>query len=111
MPYLLVIERGDAPPDKGECEMSNMPKLSNRAQRALDVLANGGEMVHRLERNGYTGREQFQTRFCTSADWGSVVKGLGFATRCELEKAGFHFRIAHRSSVATHYKLDTGASL
>lgn len=85
--------------------MENQPKLSKRAQQALDVLANGGEMVHRLERNSYTGREQFETRFCASAAWSSVVKGLGFATRTELEKAGFLFKVAHRSSVATHYKL------
>lgn len=84
---------------------SNQPKLSKRAQQALEVLANGGEMVHRLERNGYTGREQFQTRFCASGAWSSVVKGLGFATRYELEGAGFSFRVSHRSSVATHYKL------
>jgi hypothetical protein len=49
---------------------ANLPKLSNRAQQALEILANGGEMVHRLERNGYTGRDQFATRFCTSAAWG-----------------------------------------
>ena len=84
---------------------SNQPKLSKRAQQALEILANGGEMVHRLERNGYTGREQFQTRFCASASWSSAVKGLGHATRFELEDAGFAFRVAHRSSVSTHYKL------
>lgn len=86
--------------------MSNQPKLSRRAEQALEILANGGEMVHRLERNGYTGRDQFQTRFCTSAAWGSAVKGLGFKTRCELEDAGFRFIAAYHSSVSTHYKLD-----
>ena len=85
--------------------MTNQPKLSNRAKQALELLANGGEIVHRLERNRYTGREQFETRFCASAAWNSVVKGLGFATRIELEKAGFTFRAVHRTSVATHYKL------
>jgi len=88
---------------------SNLPRLSKRAQQALDLLANGGEMVHRLERNRYTGREQFHTRFCVSAAWNGAVKGLGFKTRCELEDAGFRFRIAHSSSVATHYKLDMAA--
>lgn len=86
--------------------MTNHPKLSRRAQEALEILANGGEMVHRLERNSYTGREQFQTRFCASAAWSSAVKGLGFKTRCELEDAGFRFISAHHSSVSTHYKLD-----
>lgn len=85
---------------------SNQPKLSKRAQQALDILANGGEVVHRLERNSYTGREQFHTRFCASAAWSSAVKGLGFKTRCELEEAGFRFRPSRHSSVATHYVLD-----
>jgi len=89
--------------------VSNQPKLSNRAQQALDILANGGEIQYRLERNGYTGREQFQTRFCASAAWGSAVKGLGHATRAELEKAGFRFKAVHRSSVSTHYALDHAA--
>lgn len=87
-------------------QISNQPKLSKRAQQALDILANGGEMVHRLERNSYTGREQFHTRFCASAAWSSAVKGLGHATRYELEDAGFRFRPAHHSSVSTHYVLD-----
>lgn len=85
---------------------TNQPKLSNRAQLALDILADGGVIQHRLERNGYTGREQFQTRFCRSSAWGSAVKGLGFATRSELEAAGLRFKPNHRSSVCTEYTLD-----
>ncbi len=85
--------------------MTNQPKLSKRAEQALEILANGGEMVHRLERNGYTGREQFQTRFCASKASGSVVKGLGFKTRCELEDAGFRFKPVHFTSVSTYYRL------
>lgn len=88
--------------------MSNQPKLSTRAQQALDILANGGELQERLERNGYTGREQFQTRFCRTAAWGSAVKGLGHATRAELERAGFEFRAYHRTSVSTSYRLHHG---
>lgn len=86
--------------------MQNLPKLSRRAQLALEVLSNGGEMVHRLERNSYTGRDQFQTRFCASKAWSSHVKGLGFKTRCELEDAGFRFVATNHTSVSTHYKLD-----
>lgn len=82
---------------------NNQPKLSSRAQRALDILGDGGEMVHRLERNGYTGRDQFHTRFLMD---GRPVRGLGFATRCELEDAGFSFAIAHSTSVSTYYKLN-----
>ena len=83
--------------------MSNLPKLSNRAKRALDILADGGEIVHRLERNSYTGREQFQTRFIAN---GSTIRGLGFATRAELEGAGFRFISTHHTTVSTYYKLD-----
>jgi len=81
----------------------NLPSLSPRAQRALDVLSNGGVVSHRLERNAFTGREQFQTRFCLR---GAVVKGLGFATHKELEASGFRFKQVYRSSVSTEYKLD-----
>jgi hypothetical protein len=87
--------------------MSNLPTLSKRAAHALDILSNGGELVYRLERNGYTGREQFRTRFCASKSWDSAVKGLGHATRQELEKAGFQFIATHRTSVSTCYKLDS----
>ena len=89
--------------------MTNQPKLSRRAQQALEILANGGHMVHRLERNSYTGREQFHTRFCLNHAWGSAVKGLGFKTRCELEDAGFRLVAFDWSSVATRYKLDPNA--
>ena len=88
--------------------MANLPKLSKRAQKALDILMNGGQIVHRLERNSYTGREQFETRFMLS---GSPVRGLGFKTRCELEDAGFRFKQVHSTTVSTYYKLDHGASL
>ena len=83
---------------------SNLPKISSRAAKALDVLADGGQVVHRLERNGYTGREQFATRFVIN---GGVVKGLGFKTRCELEDAGFLFVAVNSTSVSTYYKLAT----
>ena len=83
--------------------MTNLPKLSSRAKQALEVLSNGGEIVHRLERNSHTGREQFATRFIIK---GSVIKGLGFATRTELEKAGFQFKTSHSTSVSTYYKLN-----
>lgn len=88
---------------------SNQPKLSKRAQQALEILANGGEMVHRLERNSYTGREQFATRFCASRAWSSAVKGLSFKTRYELEDAGFRFVQVNHTSVSTYYKLDHAA--
>lgn len=85
---------------------ANLPKLSARAQQALDLLANGGRMVERLERNAYTGREQFHTRFCASAAWSSAVKGLGVMTRYELEDAGLKFKLVSSTSVSSHYVLD-----
>lgn len=82
---------------------SNMPKISSRARKALDLLANGGRMVVRLERNSYTGREQFETRFL--GENGGVVPGLGVKTKFELEAAGFFLSPVHWTSVSTYYKL------
>lgn len=90
-------------------KITNQPKLSPRAQAALDLLANGGEVQYRLERNRYTGREQFQTRFCASKAWNSAVKGLGHATRRELENAGFRLKSSHHTTVCTSYVLDHSA--
>ena len=67
--------------------MTNMPKMSARAARALDVLADGGRFDYALERNGYTGREQFQYRL--RAHDGSTVKGISGTTFRELRAAGF----------------------
>lgn len=86
--------------------MTNMPKLSKRAQQALDLLADGGRMVERLERNSYTGREQFHTRFVIG---GQVVRGLGVKTKFELQDAGFHLKPVHWTSVSTYYALGAGA--
>lgn len=86
--------------------MTNLPNLSNRARRALDLLANGGRMVVRLERNSYTGREQFHTRFVID---GRVVSGLGVKTKFELQDAGFRFVNEHSTSVSTYYKLDAAS--
>ena len=88
---------------------TNLPKLSARAQKALDLLANGGVMSYRLERNHFTGRDQFQTRFCATTSWDSAAKGLGTKTKFELQDAGFRFKVAYSSSVSTHYVLDHGA--
>lgn len=85
---------------------TNQPKLSNRAQQALDILANGGELTYLLERNSFTGREQFQTRFKIH---GGAVKGLGHATRRELESAGLRFKVVHRYSTGEIMKLDHAA--
>ncbi len=70
--------------------MTQMPKLSTRASDALNVLADGGEFKYALERNSYTGREQFQWRLKAAS--GCTVRGIGGATFRELESKGFAFR-------------------
>ena len=37
-------------------------KLSPRAARAVALMKSGAEFVKRLERDGYTGRDQWKTR-------------------------------------------------
>lgn len=88
---------------------TNMPHLSKRAQSALEYLANGGRYVNRLERNHYTGREQFCRRLlAVRGSWGSAVKGFGHATFYELEKAGFlTYAEGEWTSVSEVYKLRT----
>lgn len=68
---------------------ANMPKMSKRAQQALEVLANGGRYLHQLERDSYTGREQFQHRlsYKTTA-YSAPIKGFGAATFFELQDLG-----------------------
>ena len=87
--------------------MTNLPTLSPRARKALDVLADGGRATYKLERNSYTGREQFIRRFVTAA--GQRVAGIGSATFYEIEKAGLRFISIYSSSIGVEYKLDTGA--
>lgn len=91
--------------------VSNLPTLSPRAKKALDVLANGGRFVKRLERNSYTGREQFQTRLLAGRSWSGVVRGVGLAAFHELHDAGFlAYCAAEGTSVSSYYKLSTGAA-
>ena len=86
----------------------NLPKLSARARRALDVLSNGGRFSNRLERNRFTGREQFAMRLLADGGWTSIVAGIGHATYHELDKAGFLIRaFGEGSSVSEIYKLRT----
>lgn len=86
--------------------MTNMPKMSNRAKQAIEVLADGGRFVKRLERNSYTGREQFQTRLLGAKTRG-VVSGIGLAAFHELEKLGMLTMAEGGTSVSTYYKLRT----
>lgn len=85
--------------------MTNLPELSTRAKRALDVLADGGEFVCRLERNSYTGREQFAYRLLKD---GRVVRGIGLAAFYEI-KDRFLTIADGGTSVSTYYKLRRAA--
>lgn len=84
---------------------TNLPKLSARAQKALDILADGGEFVCRLERNGYTGREKFAYRLLKN---GHVIQGIGMAAFYEIRDT-FLAVCDHGTSVSTYYRLRTAA--
>jgi uncharacterized protein YjhX (UPF0386 family) len=86
-----------------ERQMTNLPQISNRAKKALDVLADGGKFVCRLERNGYTGREQFAYRLLKE---GRVVRGVGLAAFYEI-KDQFLTMCDNNTSVSTYYQLRT----
>jgi hypothetical protein len=91
-----------------EIAMTNLPKLSNRAKQALDVLADGGRFVYRLERNSYTQYEQFQYRLMRKgASWSDTVKGVGFAAFQELKDAGLLALTNEGTSASAYYKLNT----
>ena len=89
--------------------MTNTPKLSARAQIALDVLADGGSFRYGLERNSYTGREQFQ--WSLQVKNGGRVHGVGGATFRELEKSGFTFKseASGFTGIATYHRLNHAA--
>lgn len=85
--------------------MTNLPKLSPRAQKALAILADGGQFVCRLERNSYTRREQFAYRLLKN---GHVVRGIGLAAFYEI-KDQFLTICDNNTSVSTYYKLRRAA--
>lgn len=60
-------------------------KLSPRAEKALEILRAGGRFRYALER-AWGGGEKFRMRLI-SAEY-SVVPGIGYATKAELEGAG-----------------------
>jgi hypothetical protein len=76
-------------------------ELSPRARKAYAVLQEGGRYVKRLEKNEWSGREQFQYRLLSPT--GGVVKGYSFKVFWELEP---FLRLADGgTSVSTYYKL------
>lgn len=84
--------------------MTNLPNLSPRARKALDVLADGGQFRDMLETNSYTGRTQFRMRLTLN---GQTVRGFGHSAFHELNDKGF-LRPASATTVSSYYKLNTG---
>lgn len=87
--------------------MTNLTHISPRARKALDILADGGQFVQRLERDAYTGRDQFAYRLMMA---GQVVKGFGLAVFYELNNARFLKTAGGSTSVSTYYSLDREAA-
>lgn len=82
-------------------------KISARALKAFDILKDGGQFVRRLERNYRFGHEQWVTHLLNAQR--SKVRGIGFATYCDLE---FYLVTAGGgTSVSSYYKLREGAEL
>ena len=77
--------------------------LSSRGQKALNLLKDGGYMVERLERDSYTNKEQFKTRFMDNKM--NIIKGLGVKTKFELEDNNINFSIWNTTSVSSYYKI------
>jgi hypothetical protein len=79
-----------------------MTTLTARAKKAIAVLTDGGEFAQRLERDNYTGREQFAYRLENHE--GYVVRGFGGATFYELKDAGM-LKLNNTTSVSSYYGL------
>ncbi len=75
-------------------------KLSARAARAVAMMKDGAQFVKRLERDGYTGREQWKTRLVKS---GQPVKGYGVSTFTEISR--MLVPASRGTSVSSYYKL------
>lgn len=79
------------------------PVLSRRAQQAIDLMRNGAYWRNQLETQ-YRGGEKFKTRLYKD---GCPIRGFGFQTHNEMEKAGLlQWRQTAPSSVwPTEYVL------
>jgi hypothetical protein len=74
-------------------------QLSARAQKALALLNEGALFRYRLERDSYTGRDQFKTALVMN---GKKVRGYGFKTFDELRSM---LSVYNSTSVSTYYQL------
>lgn len=75
-------------------------KLSPRGARAVALLKDGAQFVKRLERDGYTGREQWKTRLVKN---GQHVKGYGVSTFAEISQ--MLAPASRGTSVSSYYML------
>ena len=75
-------------------------KISARAARAVSMLKGGAQFVKRLERDGYTGREQWKTRLVKG---GQPVKGYGVSTFNEISRMLVPASLG--TSVSSYYKI------
>ena len=75
-------------------------KLSPRAARAVAMMKDGAQFVKRLERDSYTGREQWKTRLVKS---GQHVKGYGVSTFAEISR--MLTPASRGTSVSSYYML------
>lgn len=89
----------------GRVDYYENDELSKRAQRAVDLMMDGAEPVHRLERC-YTGGEKWTWRLLADGTWDSVIKGFGFQTFDELRRKGFiRPTFESNTSVCKRYRL------
>ena len=82
--------------------MTNL-NLSARADKALDIIADGGRYVHALETDSYTGRTMFKARL-RHAD-GSIAKGFGTATLLEIKPL---LAVSYCHPERTEYRMKRG---
>lgn len=76
-----------------------MNAISTRAAKAIELLKNGAEYRHMLERDSYTGREQFQYRLIAN---GKPIKGYGIQTFYEIRHMLAYTR---GTSVSSYYRI------
>jgi hypothetical protein len=80
-----------------------MLELSTRAKKAYVILFGGGKFVQRLERDRYTGREQWKYHLETNE--GIKISGFGVTTFYELDNLGL-LSLDNSTSVSSYYRLN-----
>lgn len=81
----------------------NIKQLSPRTRKAIEHLRAGAQFCRRLETNPFTQIDKFQYRLI--ARNGTIIKGFGFQTFCELEDKDAFALAGGATSGSTYYKL------